>query len=245
MKKITKKMLAVILAVMMICSSMAASFSAFAADDVVFSDSFGVEYRGQILKGVPGEEIDFSSVLPKNSDYFVGIASMDYNVVEDIWDEEGKEVLALNAVDNGVALVNVWYAEGEEIVDDFYVLVVVSDGTDLGSVSSIEMEDTEIGYDEEEYLTPAIYGDGEALYYCTIFDCKDENAPFTLWSDGSCYGYETGSGEATCYVIDAQGDVFSDTFAIEVGEASTIVRVLEFFAWFIDILLEIVKFLGL
>lgn len=244
MKRITKKMLAVVLAVMMICSSMAFSLSAFAADDVVFSDSYGVEYRGQILKGVPGEEIDFSSVLPKNSDYFVGIVSMDYSVVEAVWDEEGVELLSLNAVDNGVALVNVWYAEGEEVVDDFYVLVVVSDGTDLGTVSSIEMEDTVIRYDEEVYLSPAVYGDGDGLYYCTIFNCEDEDAPFSLWSDGSCYGYEAGSGEATCYVVDAQGDVFTDDFVIEVEEPSTIVRVLEFLAWFIDILLEVVKFFG-
>ena len=148
MKRITKKMLAVVLAVMMICSSMAFSLSAFAADDVVFSDAFGIEYRGQILNGVVGEEIDYSAVLPEDADYFVGITSLDFGVVEDVWDEEGGEVLALNAVGNGVAFINVWYADDEEIVDDFYVLVVVSDGTDLGSVSSIEVEDAVVGCNE-------------------------------------------------------------------------------------------------
>lgn len=245
MKRITKKMLAVVLAVMMICSSMAFSLSAFAADDVVFSDAFGIKYRGQILNGAVGEEIDYSAVLPEDADYFVGITSLDYGVVEDVWDEEGGEVLALNAVGNGVAFINVWYADDEEIVDDFYVLVVVSDGTDLGSVSSIEVEDAVVGCNEEVYLSPAVYHEGEAVYYCSLFDCADEDAPFLLWNDGSCFGYEPGSAEAVCYVVDAQGDVFSDTFEIEVEESSMVIQILEFFSWLIDILIEVAIFFGL
>ena len=247
MKKITKKALAVIMVVMMLCSSFAVSFGAFAADDVVFSDSFGIEYRGQILNGVVGEEIDFSSVLPENEDYGFGIASLDYGVVEDVWNEDGSEVLALNAVGNGVALINVWYFEGVEeveVVDDFYVLVVVSDGTDLGSVSSIEMGDTVIGYEEDVYLAPLVYGDTEDVYYFTFFDCQDYEAPFMLMSDGGCYGYDSGSGEAVCYVIDAQGDVFTESFVIEVEEASLFVRILQYLSWFIDILLSIVQYFG-
>ncbi|MBQ8783539.1 MAG: hypothetical protein IJZ57_07195 [Clostridia bacterium] len=240
MKKITKKILSVVMVVsLLICSSMALSLGAYAADDVVFSDSFGVEYRGDILYGVPGEEIDLTPVLSDNPDYFVGAMSLDYGVVEDVWDDEGMELLALNAVDNGVALINVWYAEGDEIVDDFYALVVVSDGTDLGSVSSIEVEDVVMGYDEEIYISPSVYSDSEDVYYCSVFSCEDWDAPFSLWSDGNCYAYESGSGEAVCYVIDAQGDVFTDTFEIEVEEPSLFVTILQYISWFIEILLMI------
>ncbi len=238
MKKITKKILAVIMVIsVLLCSSFALSFSASAAkNNVIFTDYYGIEYRGQILYGAPGEEISLDPVIDGTYDY-VCATSLDYYVAEDIWNDEGSEFLSLKAIENGVTLVNVWFVNGDEIVDDFYVLVVVSDGTDLGSVSDIEISDAVIGYDADAYLVPTIYYNTEAVYYCTFFDCQDYEAPFVLWSDGSCYGYEGGSGEAICYVIDAQGDVFAETFEIEVEEPSFFVRIIEFFSMIIDMIL--------
>lgn len=242
MKKITKKILSVVMVIsLLLCSSMALSLGAYAADEAIFTDSYGIEYRGDILYGVPGEEIDLTPVFSKNPNHFVGAVSLDYSVVEDIWDDEGTELLSVNAIDNGVALINVWYAEGDEIVDDFYVLVVVSDGADLGSVSSIEVEDVVMGYDEEIYISPSVSFDSEGVYYCSFFTSEDEEAPFVLWEDGSCYGFDAGSGEAVCYVIDAQGDVFTDTFEIEVEEPSLIVQILQWISMVIDMLLEIFR----
>ena len=245
MKKITKKILAVVMVIsLLICSSMTLSFSAFAAEkDVIFTDYFGGEYRGDIYYAAPGDKIALDSIIGDEHYTFAVSYSMDYDVVEDVWDDDGEELLYLSAKNNGVALVNVFYGIDDEIVDDYYVLFVVSDGADLGSVSSIEVDDVVVGYDEEVYIHPDVASEKEGVYYCTYYE-YDWEAPFELDNNGCCYGYESGSGEATCYVIDAQGDVFTDTFEIEVGEPSFIVRVIEFFAWFFDILLMIVGFVG-
>ncbi len=246
MKKFTEKALAVIMVVMMLCSSMALSFGAYAAEtENGFVDSYGVEYKGDIYYARPGEEIDFDDVLNDSRYDFVGLASLDYNVVEDVWDEEGTEILSVNAIDNGVTLVNIWCVIEDEIIDDYYALVVVSDGTDLGSVDSIEVDDIVVGYEQEVYVSPTVYSESEDAYYFAFFDCEDTEAPFIIWNDGSCSGYDSGKGEAICYVIDAQGDIFVDTFEVEVEGPSSFVKALEFFAWIIDILFEIALFFGL
>lgn len=242
MKKITKKILSVVLALsVLLCSSLALSLSAYAADDVVFTDSLGIEYRGQILYGVPGEEIDLTPVLPADPDYFMGVSSLDYSVVEDIWNEDGSEILSVDAIDNGVALINVWYVEGEDIVDDFYVLVVVSDGAELGSVTSMDVDDVCLGYEEEVYIYPNVESDNEGVFYCAFFDSYDYEAPFMIFNDGSCFGYDGGSGEAVCYIIDAQGDVFTDTFEIEVENPSLLYIILQYISIIIEFILEFIK----
>ncbi len=244
MKKITKKILSVVMVIsLLLCSSMALSLGAYAADDVIFTDCYDIEYRGDILYGVPGEEIDYSSVLPDYPVDYVCASSLDYYVVEDVWDEYGGNLIGLNAIDNGVALINVWYVINDEIVDDFYVLVVVSDGSDLGSVSSIDVEDVVMGYDEEVYVTPSVSFDCEGVYYCTFFDCQDYEAPFELWSDGYCYGFDGGSSEAICYVIDAQGDVFVDTFEIEVEEPTLFDIIREYIEMFFDFIMNLFMYI--
>lgn len=216
MKKITKKAVSIALVIsLLFCSSLVIFAN---AANTRFTDYSGIEYRGDKYYGVPGESIPFDYICPDEDYAYVCALSLDESVVVCEWDEYGENVIGLEAVDNGVALINIYfYSEDfEEIVDDYYALVVVSDGTDLGEVSYIDCEDVKINYQEETQVGPMIFFDTEAVYYCTFYDFNYDASPFYLDSQGWLYGDARGSEEVTCYVIDAQGNVFSDTFQITV-----------------------------
>ena len=104
------------------------------------------------------------------------------------------------------------------MVGDYHDIVVVSDGTDLGEIADIEMDDVTINYQDYTYISPDVtYYGSEGVYYCTFYDYNWDTAPFDLGNDGYLDGsYGRGSEEVTCYVVDAEGNVFCDTFEIEV-----------------------------
>lgn len=216
MKKITKKIFAVVMVIsLLLCTLLSLPAS---AANTTFTDFSGIEYRGGKYYGVPGESIPFDYEGPDADYSYVCATSLDESVVVCEWDEDGENVIGLEAVGNGVALINIYfYSENfEEIVDDYYALVVVSDGTDLGEVSYIDCEDVKINYQGETQVGPMIFFETEEVYYCTFYDFNYDEAPFYLDSQGWLYGEARGSEEVTCYVIDAQGNVFSDTFQIAV-----------------------------
>lgn len=222
MKKITKKILSVVIVIsLLLCSSLAFSASAYKVNiyEENVCDYLGTEFSGITYYGTPGEYMAFDYSGPDEDYEYVDAISLDSGVFECIYDEETGFVTDLWAVDNGVALIYIYFLDEEwNLVDDYYALVVVSDGTDLGEVTDVEMDDVTLNYNEYGYIGPDVYGYGdEGAYYCTLYNYDYDNSPFYLDNDGfidSSYG--RGTDYAECYVIDTQGNIFCESFEIEV-----------------------------
>ena len=225
MKKSARKILSVILAVVTLLS-LTVMASAKEAKPLGYIEGIPVKSKivldlGQTytIPAVKGAE-DYSAWYMGDNDYSVSA-----------YLEEGKTPV-LFARDEGVALyeviaydVTTYYEDGEkyynyETIDDYFIIIAVrpykETNFDFGEVTDIYMPDVEITYKNESYVYPDIYTDDDYAYYCTYFVNHDYNY-VDLYEDGTvCGSYKSGTDNCACYVVDAQGNVYSQDFSITV-----------------------------
>lgn len=123
--------------------------------------------------------------------------------------------------DYGYNCIDVIYVDTYHVDDDgyynfletkYFLIVVNLDGEDMGRIESMSIDDATFKYkSEESYLYPDIYFEGG--YYCVELYVSD--SPM-VYSDGMIDTYFTGKASVTCYVIDAEGNVFKDECVVSV-----------------------------
>ncbi len=232
MKKFAKKIFAVMLVLTMVFS-----ISAVSAD--AYYMPYGFELEDEHIWSEPGDVIYFEDFFEENlgcDEYYVDIITDYYYMYDYVydtyydqeWESDFEEVIGYEAVENGVAIINVYYYDADEIVYDKYYLWVVSDGEDMGELTEAYVYDIDVNYKDEGYMYIEAYSDSpEGLYYTTIVD--DEDSPIVIDNDGHFYAAGVGEGTATVYVIDAEGNVFESEINVNVEYS--------FIQWIIRILL--------
>lgn len=211
MKKGLKKVLAIVLTLsVLLCTGISITADAYYID---YGESGEFEISG-IYYGTPGEVTPFDLDDPgvEYDDYSCVV--IHYDIGDFVYDDEG-EIVGLEGYQNGVAIINVYFFEGEDIVADKYYVFAVSDGEELGELTDATVANIDAKYKEEGSLVvfPA-YDSKEAPYYCVLVD--DTDSPIWI-DDGTYYADEVGSGSAIVYVIDAEANVFTTYIDVDVN----------------------------
>lgn len=99
----------------------------------------------------------------------------------------------------------------------FFLLVVNTDGEDMGKVESISIDDSVFSYKSEEWIHPYVEIKSENGAYWVEYYTMDDysEAPYVFYN-GYVDTYKTGESHVTCYVIDAEGNVFKDDCTVRV-----------------------------
>lgn len=223
MKITLKKILAVVLALAVImCTGASLTANAYYIE---YGESGKFEISGTYY-GAPGEVSPFDLDDPgvEYDDYVCSV--IHYDIGDFVYDDDG-EIVGLEGYQNGVAVINVYFYYGEEMVADKYYVFVVSDGEDLGELAYATAYDIEANYKDEGFVSLYLdYESEETPYYCVLVD--DTDSPIWI-DDGYYYAGETGSGSAIVYVIDAEANVFVTHIKVDVTYS--------FLQWFIRIFL--------
>ena len=226
MKKSARKILSVILAVVTLLSL---TVIASAKETKPLGYIEGIPVKSKIVLDL-GQTYTIPAV--KGADDYTAwyMGDNDYSVTT--YYEEGKTPV-LFAKEEGVALfevfaydVTTYIEDGEECYDyetieDYFIIVAVrpykETNFDFGKVTDIYMPDVVLNYREEAYLYPDIYTkDGDFAYCCTYFVDYDYTCA-DLWEDGTVAGsFNSGTDNCICYVVDAQGNIYSQDFTINV-----------------------------
>lgn len=161
----------------------------------------------------------------KADEYMVGSLYQNADVYNEDGDLIGFNGEQGNCID--LILVDAYKSAYDEEFDCYYLdyigtryfLIVVNvDGEDMGEVTSMSIDDFTFNY-KSEYIwlyanTETKNNDGAYWLEYYVMDNYDED-PFVA-SDGSVSTYFTGTSHVTCYVIDAEGNVFSDNCTVTV-----------------------------
>ena len=161
-------------------------------------------------------------------EYFVG----SFYQLADVCDEndENYEIIGFTS-DNGncvdlimVDAFNTVYDEesnycySEYIGRQYFLLVVNTDGEDMGKIKSISIDDFKFNYHTKgAMIHPYVETENDDPAYWIEFYVMDnyEENPYV-----SHYGFvetfATGKSHVTCYVIDAEGNVFKDDCTVRV-----------------------------
>lgn len=100
----------------------------------------------------------------------------------------------------------------------YFLLVVNTDGEDMGKVKSISLDDFTFNYKSENaQLYPYVETENdEGAYYIEYYLMDTYFYDPYVNLDGSVDTSATGESNATCYVIDAEGNVFKDDCTVRV-----------------------------
>lgn len=238
MKKTSKKILSVVLAIVTLLSFTVIA-SAKATKPLGYIE--GVPVKAKYTLDL-GQTLTISAFKGATSYSAWFIGDNDYSVTA--YCEEGKTPV-LFAKEEGVALFEIraykdytFFEDGEEysdfeILDDYYIIIAVrpykEPNFNFGEVTGLYMPDVELNYKEESYIYPDIYTSSDYAYCCTYFVNHDYTCA-DLWEDGTIgWTYAKGKDNCTCYVVDAEGNIYSEDFSITVKYS--------FIQWIIRILL--------
>ena len=228
MKKGLKKILAVVLTLaLLLCSGASLAANAYYIE---YGESGEFEISG-IYYGTPGETTPFDVDALGVEDYEWCDGQVIHSGVGDFVYDDEWNIVGLEAYQNGVAVINVYfYDEETDMMEDKYYLYAVSDGEDLGELTNATAEDIDAKYREEGYISINLeYETEETPYYCVLVD--DLNSPIYM-ADEYYYADFTGSGSAIVYVIDAEANVFTTEIEVNVNYTilQWIIRIF-FFGW--------------
>lgn len=242
MKKTSKKILSAVLALIMLMS-MTLIASAKEKKPLGYIEGIPVRARYEINVG------DFFEIPEmKNADEICASTWGDsYYIAEVLYDDEGMNATEIFAKEAGVAVINIWGYEKEfdyydeeydedvyyyNLIDDYFIIVVINPRNhayDLGEVTDMYMPDITLNYKDSTYIFPEIETGEDGAFMCTFYILNGGDDCAWLYDDGYVEAFDRGTMDATCYLIDAQGHVYSSDFSVTVKYT--------FWQWIIKILL--------
>ncbi len=100
----------------------------------------------------------------------------------------------------------------------YFLLVVNTDGEDMGKVKSISLDDFTFNYKSENaWIYPYVETENDTgAYWIEYYMIEDFSDIPYVFTDGSVDTFATGKSNVTCYVIDAEGNVFKDDCTVRV-----------------------------
>lgn len=110
------------------------------------------------------------------------------------------------------------YYDYEYIGEQYFLLVVNTDGEDMGEIESMSINDSTFTYKSEgTWMFPSVKTKANnGAYWIEYYTMDDYSETPYVFYNGYVDTYKTGTSHVTCYVIDAEGNVFSDNCTVTV-----------------------------
>lgn len=146
----------------------------------------------------------------------------------DVCDEDGTVIgfdssITCNCID--IIIVDAYVTEpapdGEGYIVNWYtqyfLLVVNNDGEDMGKVTGVSVSDVTFDYksDDAWLYNWVDTATDDGAYWIEFYVMDDYNGPY-VYPYGQVDTTSTGKSQVTCYVIDANGNVFTDRCTVTV-----------------------------
>lgn len=146
----------------------------------------------------------------------------------DVYDEDGTLIGFDSSLGNCIDLICVdgLFREYDPDYDDYnyyymgtqyFLIVVNTDGEDMGEVTGISVSDATFNYKADNAWLDRwaeTVTEGNA-YWIEFYVVDDYNGPY-VYPYGQVDTTSTGATRVTCYVIDANGNVFTDSCTVTV-----------------------------
>lgn len=219
-----KKKIIVIVSLVLVLASLLtlSSMFSYAGEEVDLGEIDGIPIKlkcDTIANGIV--------VIPKSDDVdAISVrAAGDTNFLTTINEEISEHDVIVKADFCGVALLLISTYEkaadgsGYNPIDKYFAVVAIHEAfnTDMGEIKGLRISDWAVYTGDKTFLGDAPECDcDEGSYSCTYY--VGENNCVILSENGVMEGIKPGVDNAVCYVIDANGTVFSDEFTISVSD---------------------------